>query len=156
MMATTPTNEQGKPLGHVYVDITLTNLFSNKSIEVHALVDTGTFLSVIPVHIAIELGFDPEEMSTRLATLADGSLVERPAVPLEVRFQDRRTTCDALVMGNECMVGVLALEAMAIVVDPVRQCVIPDPKQPDGPIQFPGKAEIFRLFAEEFNRRRPL
>ena len=119
------------------------------------MVDTGSFLMVIPVRFAVELGFDPEEMSTRLATLADGRCVEHPAVPLEVEFQDRRTTCDALVMGNECLMGVLALEGMALVVDPVRQCVIPDPKQPDGPVQFPGKGAIFREFAEEFNRRRP-
>jgi len=155
MIATTPTNEQGKPMGYVYVDVTLTNLFTRKSAAVCALVDTGSFLSVIPASFAVELGFDPDEMSTRFATLADGSRVERPAVPLEVEFQDRRTTCDALVMGNECVVGVLALEAMALVVDPVRQCVILDPKQPDGPVQFAGKGAIFRELAEEFNRRRP-
>jgi hypothetical protein len=42
-VATTPTNEQGKPMGHVYVDVTLTNLFSRKSVNVCALVDTGAF-----------------------------------------------------------------------------------------------------------------
>ncbi len=41
-MVTTTTNEQGKPMGHVYVDITLTNLFSKKSVNVRALVDTGS------------------------------------------------------------------------------------------------------------------
>ena len=132
MIATTPTDEQGKPMGHVYVDITLTNLFSRKSVNVCALVDTGAYRMGVPDNVAEDLGFDPEEMSTYWATLADGSRIERPSVPMKVSFQDRTTTCDALVMGDECVIGVLALEGMALVVDPVRQRVIPDPKHPDG------------------------
>jgi clan AA aspartic protease len=155
MIATTPTDEQGKPMGYVYVDITLTNFFTKQSADVSALVDTGSFLMNIPANIARDLGFDADEVSTRYTTLADGSRAERPVVPLQVRFQDRTTTCDATVMGDECLIGVLALEGMALVVDPVRQCVIPDPKRPDGPVMFPGKGAIFREFAEEFNRRRP-
>jgi clan AA aspartic protease len=136
MMDTTPTNEQGKPMGHVHVDVKLTNPFLEKSVEVHALVDTGAFLSGITIDVAAELGFDPDEMSTRPATLADGSRIERPSVPMKVSFQDRTTTCDAFVMGDECVIGVLALEGMAIVVDPIRRCVIPDPKYPGGATRF--------------------
>ena len=43
-MVTTSTDEQGKPMGFVHVDITLTNLFAKKSINVRALVDTGAFM----------------------------------------------------------------------------------------------------------------
>ena len=119
-------------MGHVYVDITLTNLFSRKSVPVCALVDTGAYRMGVPGNVAKDLGFDPEEMSTYWATLADGSRIECPALPMKVGFQDRTTTCDALVMGDECVIGVLALEGMALVVDPIRQRVIPDPKYPDG------------------------
>jgi clan AA aspartic protease len=136
MMATTPNNEQGKPMGHVYVDVTLTNLFSRKSVDVCALVDTGAFRMGIPGNIAHDLGFDPDEMSTHSATLADGSRIERPTVPMRVSFQGRTATCDAFVMGDECVIGVLALEGMALVVDPIRQRVIPDPRYPDGATRF--------------------
>jgi predicted aspartyl protease len=59
-MVATTASEQGKPVGHTYVDITLTNLFSKKSAEVNALVDTGAFMMSIPTKIATDLGFDLE------------------------------------------------------------------------------------------------
>ena len=103
-MVTTSIDEQGKPMGFVHVDITLTNLFAKKSINVRALVDTGAFMMGVPANIAIGLGFDLEEMSTREATLV--------------------------------------LEAMGLVVDPVQQRVIPNPKHPEGLDLFPGFSAI--------------
>jgi len=103
-MVMTSTDEQGKPMGFVHVDITLTNLFAKKSINVRALVDTGAFMMGVPANIAIGLGFDLEEMSTREATLV--------------------------------------LEAMGLVVDPVQQRVIPNPKHPEGLDLFPGFSAI--------------
>lgn len=124
-------------MGHTYVDITLSNLLSKKSVEVHALVDTGAFMMSIPANIATDLGFDLEEMSTRNATLADGRRVRCPVVPMQVRFENRTCSADATVLGNECLVGVLVLEAMGLVVDPVQQRVIPNPEHPEGPMLFP-------------------
>ena len=141
-MVTTTTDEQGKPMGYVHVDITLTNPFAKKTVNVRGLVDTGATLMVIPTNIAIDLGFDLEEMSTRYVTLADGSRVRRPVVPLRAGFQERWCSADAFVMGNECMVGVLVLEAMGLVVDPVQQRVIPDPESPEGPVIFAGLRAI--------------
>jgi clan AA aspartic protease len=141
-MATTSTDEQGKPMGYVHVDITLRNLFAKKSINVRALVDTGAFMMGVPANIAMGLGFDLEEMSTREATLADGTRVRRPVVPLQVGFQERYCSADAIVLGDECMVGVLVLEAMGLVVDPVQQRVIPNPKHPEGLDIFPGFSAI--------------
>jgi clan AA aspartic protease len=129
-------------MGHTYVDITLNNLFSKKGAKVHALVDTGAFMMGVPANIAIGLGFDLEEMSTREATLADGTRVRCPVVPLQVGFQERSCSADAMVLGDECMVGVLVLEAMGLVVDPVQQRVIPNPKHPEGLDLFPGFSAI--------------
>jgi clan AA aspartic protease len=141
-MVTTSTDAQGKPMGYVHVDITLTHMFARKSIDVRALVDTGAFMMVLPVNIAVGLGFDLEEMSTREATLADGSRVRRPVVPLQVAIQGRSCSADAILMGDECMVGVLVLEALGLVVDPVQQRVIPNPKHPEGPLLFAGRRAI--------------
>ena len=141
-MVTTTTDEQGKPMGHVHVDITLTNPFAKKTVNARALVDTGATLMVIPTNVAIDLGFDLEEMSTRCVTLADGSRVRCPIVPLRAGFQERWCSADAFVMGNECVVGVIVLESMGLVVDPVQQRVIPDPESPEGPVVFPGLRAI--------------
>ena len=135
-------------MGYVHVDITLTNMFLKKSFEVHALVDTGSFLMGIPVHMATDLGFDLDEMQVRMITLADGSRSPRPVVPLEVKWQDRITTCDAYVMGDECVMGVLALEGMGLVVDPVQQSVIPNPKHPNGPILFAAMSAMRDLLSK--------
>jgi clan AA aspartic protease len=135
-------------MGCVHVDITLTNLFLKKSFQVHALVDTGAFLMVIPPSMATGLGFDLEEMSARMVTLADGSQTLRPCVPLEVKWQDRTTSCDAMVLGDQCMVGVLALEGMGLVVDPVQQRVIPNPKHPNGPILFAAMSAMLDLLSK--------
>jgi len=141
-MVTTSTDEQGKPMGYVHVDITLCNLFAKKSIHVRALVDTGAFMMGVPANIATGLGFDLDEMSTCEATLADGTRVRRPVVPLQVGFQERSCSADGIVLGDECVVGVLALEAMGLVVDPIQQRVIPNPKHPEGPILFAGLKAI--------------
>jgi clan AA aspartic protease len=142
MMIATTTAEQGKQMGYVHTDIRLTNMFTRKSVDVYALVDTGAFMMVIPASIATELGCDLAEMSTQYATLADGSRVRRPVVPLQAGFKNRTCSADAIVMGNECMVGVLVLEAMGLVVDPVQQRVIPNPKHPEGPLLFAGSNAI--------------
>jgi len=136
-------------MGHVYVEITLNNMFLGKTVEVSALVDTGAFLMGITPSIATELGFDLEEMSTRMFTLADGSSAPRPVVPLEVKWQDRRTTCDASVMGDKCVMGVLALEGMGLIVDPVQQRLIPNPSLKGGPLLLGGlSAAVFSWLTE--------
>jgi len=40
--------------------------------EVKALVDFGAVFMIMPEHIALQLGFDIEEFSTREVVLADG------------------------------------------------------------------------------------
>jgi len=53
---------------------------------------------------------------------------------VEIRFQDRTFVTEAAVVGDECLMGVLALEAMDLVVDPKLQRVIANPAHPDGPV----------------------
>lgn len=134
-MTATRTDEQGKSMGTVYADISLTNLFTRKSVNVRAMVDTGAIHMVVPASVATELGFDLEEVSVSYVTVADGRRVRCPQVaPVEIRFQDRTCPSSLVVLGNECMMGVVPLELMDLVVDPVQECVVPNPKHPDGPV----------------------
>lgn len=128
-------------MGHVHADITLTNMFSRQSVCVRTLVDTGSTHMSVPASIARELGFDLEEVSVCYVTTADGRRVRCPALaPVQIRFQDRTCTSDVAVLGDECLLGDISLEALDLVVDPVQQRVIPNPQHPDGPVFRTGKA----------------
>jgi clan AA aspartic protease len=128
------TTEQGTPVGLVYADISLTHYYSRQSVNVRTMVDTGTTHMIVPAHIARELGFDLEEVSTYSLTIADSRRVRCPRIqPVEIRLGDRTYVTEAAVLGDECLMGVLPLEAMDLVVDPKNECVIPNPAHPDGP-----------------------
>jgi hypothetical protein len=43
-------------------------------------------------------------------------------------------TTEAAVLGDECLMGVIPLEAMDLVVNPKLECVTPNPAHPDGPV----------------------
>jgi clan AA aspartic protease len=123
-------------MGHVYADLKVTNLFSKKAVDVRMLVDTGaTFISLTEPQ-AIQLGFDLEECERITVTTADGKSHSVPKVmPIQVRFSDNRSyTTEALVLGNQALLGVIALEAMDIQVDPKGQKLIPNPAHPNFPV----------------------
>jgi clan AA aspartic protease len=133
-MTTGITPQQGKLVGIVYADITLTNPYLRKSVAVRVMVDTGTTHMIVTADIARELGFDLEETSTYSLTVADTRRVRCPRIqPVEIRFDDRTYVTEAAVLGDECLMGVLPLEAMDLVVNPKLERVTPNPAHPDGP-----------------------
>ena len=130
---TTP--QQGTPVGIVYADIVLTNPYLGKSVTVRAIVDTGTTHMIVTADIARELGFDLEETSTYSLTVADTRRVRCPRIqPVEIRFDDRTYLTEAAVLGDECLMGVIPLEAMDLVVNAKLERVTPNPAHPDGPV----------------------
>ena len=122
-------------MGMVHADISLTNLFTQKCVNVRTMVDTGTTHMVVPAGIAIELGFDLEEVKAFSLTVADARRIRCPCIgPIQIRLGDRCYKTEAAVLGDECLMGVIPLEAMDLVVDPKRQCVTANPMHPDGPV----------------------
>lgn len=122
-------------MGIVYADITLTNPLLQKSVTVRTMVDTGSTHMIVTADVARELGFDLEETSTYSLTVADTRRVRCPRIqPIEIRFDDRTYMTEAAVLGDECLMGVLPLEAMDLVVNPKLECVTPNPAHPDGPV----------------------
>lgn len=119
-------------MGTTYATLKLTNLFSKSSVEVKALVDTGATFLCIPAAVALQLGFDIEEAATAAVTLADGSQKRVPRLaPIEIAFSNRTYATEAFVLGDEALMGVLPLEAMDLLVDPVRQQLIVNPEHPN-------------------------
>ncbi|MFI3155175.1 MAG: clan AA aspartic protease [Methylococcaceae bacterium] len=122
-------------MGTTYAELKLTNLFSKQSVTVRALVDTGATFMCVTEAIAVQLGFDSTEVSRHIVTLADGRQLKVPRIaPIEIIFGNRSYITEALVLGDEALMGVLPLEAMDLLVDPLREQLIVNPAHPNFPV----------------------
>lgn len=104
-----------------------------RSYETEALVDTGAVRSVIPVHVRERLGL--AVTGQRMAEYADGRK-EPVGVTEAIRFEvlNRDTLDDALVLGDEVLIGQTILEKTDLLVDCGRNQLVPNPAHPDQPV----------------------
>ena len=122
-------------MGLTYTPLTLVNLFNRKQIKIEALVDTGATFMCVTEEMAVQLGFDVTEVSQQIVTLADGHQLKVPKIaPIDIHFADRSYVTEAVVMGNEALLGVIPLEAMDLVVDARQQKLIFNPLHPNYPV----------------------
>ena len=99
-------------------------------IEVPALADIGSVFLCIPEHVRLQLELEVHE--TREVTLADGSRATYPYVgPIVVRFKNRTGFMGALVLGDEVLLGAIAMEEMDLVVNPRDRTVDVNPESPN-------------------------
>ncbi len=131
-------------MGLVYADIELINGYDLESarrhiigedeikrMNVYALVDTGSYMLCINESIQEQLQFPV--MEKRKAETADSRIVEFDVVSqVELRFKNRRTICNAMVLpGNsEVLLGAIPLEDMDVLIHPLRQELIVNPEHP--------------------------
>lgn len=115
-----PTALQGTRMGLTYVELNLTHVYQTNTVNVRALVDTGTNNMVLTRAVAHALGFDIEEARTINVALADGRRAKVPVVaPIRIRYGEYVCEGQAAVMdGTECLLGVVALQAMGLMVNP--------------------------------------
>lgn len=102
-----------------------------RQMEVTALVDSGAIMMVVNENIKTQLGLST--INFQEAQLADGSLVELEIVgPLEVIFENRRSTCDAMVIpgDNEILLGAIPMEQMDVMIHPKENRLIVNPDHP--------------------------
>jgi clan AA aspartic protease len=104
-----------------------------RTCEADALVDTGAVRTILPRHLADRLGLDVRGQLT--AAFADGrtetvSMTEAVLVEL----QGRDTTDEALVVGDEVLIGQTVLEKLDLLVDCEGRRVIQNPRHPNGPV----------------------
>ncbi|MEI6066374.1 MAG: hypothetical protein WCP96_03485 [Methylococcaceae bacterium] len=70
-----------------------------------------------------------------MVTLADGHQRKVPKIaPIEISFQNRSYVTEAVVLGNEPLLGVILLEAMDLIVDLSQQMLIVNPQHPNYPV----------------------
>lgn len=100
------------------------------TLEVEALADTGAVHVCIPAHVQLQLQL--EAVDNKEVTLADGSRKLVPYVgPIELRYSNRVGFVGALVMGDQALLGAIAMEDMDLVVVPKTQQVAVNPDSPN-------------------------
>ena len=101
--------------------------------EADAMVDTGAIRTVIPVHVLQQLGLDVR--GQRVAEYADGRQeVVDVTEPLVVEILGRDTLEEALVLGDEVLIGQTVLEKLDLLADCANNRLIPNPAHPDQPV----------------------
>lgn len=104
-----------------------------RSCLVDALVDTGAVRTIVPRDLVEQLGL--EAVGTKLAEYADGrrEIVDRTE-PLFIEIEGRDTFDEALVLGNEVLIGQTVLEKIDMLVDCPNRRLVPNPDHPDRPV----------------------
>jgi clan AA aspartic protease len=104
-----------------------------RTYETDALIDTGAVRPVIPVHVQERLG-----LATRghlVAEYADGRK-ETVAVSesMVIEIEGRNTVEEALVLGDEVLIGQTVLEKLDMLADCRGGKLVPNPAHPDQPV----------------------
>ena len=131
-------------MGMIYADIQLTNcddlalarrqlLDSSKvrSMQVKANVDSGAYMLCLNERVATQL--DLPVINRQVAELADGTSRELNVVgPVEIRFANRITNCNAMVLPGECeiLLGAIPMEDLDVIIHPREQKLVVNPAHP--------------------------
>ncbi len=133
-------------MGEIRIKVRLTNAMDEalarrgrlpigdvRAYEADALVDTGAVRSVIPVHLLERLGL--ERRGERVAEYADGRK-ETVGVTEPIIFEmlGRDTLEEALVLGDEVLIGQTVLEKLDLLADCQGRRLVPNPAHPDQPV----------------------
>ena len=131
-------------MGEIRVRVKLTNavdealahrgdLASEKvrSCEADAMIDTGAIRSVVPASLTEQLGIEIRRQQS--AQLADGSTRTVGVTgPVLFELEGREALEEALVMGDEVLIGQTTLEAVDLMADCAGQRLVPG--HPEGPV----------------------
>jgi len=104
-----------------------------RTYEADALVDTGAVRMILPQHVVDRLGLAVR--GQRVAEYADGRKdVVNVTGPLAIELEGRDTLEEALVLGDEVLIGQTVLEKLDLFVDCQGQRLVPNPAHPDQPV----------------------
>lgn len=101
--------------------------------EVEAVVDTGAVRSVLPPQVVQELGL--QIRGQRVAEYADGRKESVGVTePVIIECLHRDTMEEALVFGDEVLIGQTVLEKLDLLADCANRRLIPNPAHPNQPV----------------------
>lgn len=104
-----------------------------RTYDADALVDTGAVYPAIPVSIQQVLGVTIR--GQRMIMLADGrrDTVDFTA-PIRFEIMGRDADENALVLGDEVLIGQVLLEKLDLLADCANQRLVPNPAHPNQPV----------------------
>jgi clan AA aspartic protease len=103
-----------------------------RRMKVLALVDSGASMMAVTESIKTLLAL--RKVDEMQAELADGSVIQLEVVgPVEVRFQNRRTIVNAMVVPDsaDVLLGAIPMQGLDVLIDPKRERLIVNPESPD-------------------------
>lgn len=101
-----------------------------RSYEADAMIDSGAVRTIIPQEVLSRLGLDT--IGGTVAEYADGRKdAVRISDALRVEIIGRDTTDEALVLGDEVLIGQTVLEKLDLLIDCHGRRLIPNPAHPD-------------------------
>ena len=104
-----------------------------RSYEADALVEASAVRCVLPTHIVQQLGLGIR--GQRMAEYADGRKESVDVTgPVIFNISGRDTLEEALVLGDEVLIGQTVLEKLDLQVDCSGQKLVPNPAHPDQPV----------------------
>ncbi|MEW6368491.1 MAG: clan AA aspartic protease [Acidobacteriota bacterium] len=104
-----------------------------RHIVADALIDTGSVRLVIPPQVMASLGL--ASRGRRVAEYADGRKEPVDVTePIVVDIGGRDTIEEALVLGDEVLIGQTVLEKLDLLVDCTSGRLMPNPAHPDQPV----------------------
>jgi predicted aspartyl protease len=133
-------------MGEVRTQVTLTNGFDLVKAEIgempwsevrsyvaDAMVDTGAVRLILPQFVCDRLGV--LQRGRQVAEFADGRNESVPVTySVLVDIEGRTTMDEALVLGDEVLIGQTVLEKTDLLVDCARHRLVPNPAHPDQPV----------------------
>jgi clan AA aspartic protease len=103
------------------------------SLEADALIDTGAVSLVLPSFVVERLGL--ARPFKQVAEYADGRREEVDVTePVLVELMARHTSEEALVLGDQVIIGQTVLEKTDLHVDCRERRLLPNPAHPDQPV----------------------
>lgn len=104
-----------------------------RAYDADALVDTGAVRCVVPAHVLERLGVSVR--GQRVAEYADGRKDTVDVTgPIVFEVLGRDTLEEALVLGDEVLIGQTVLEKLDLLADCQGRRLVPNPAHPDQPV----------------------
>jgi clan AA aspartic protease len=104
-----------------------------RTYDAEAIIDTGAVSTIIPIHVVEKLGLGIRKHT--VAEYADGPKdTVGVTESLIIDILGRDTSDEAMVLGDNVLIGQTILEKLDLLVDCANQRVLPNPAHPDQPV----------------------
>jgi clan AA aspartic protease len=108
-------------MGMTGVSLTITNPMTGESLRSNFLVDSGASYTALPYRLTKKLKLKPS--FEREFSLADGTRIKRQIGNALVEYQGEQVATPVILgeKGDEALLGALTLEALGLVLDPLKR-----------------------------------